>query len=171
MKMIHLIPCNKPSDASQFARMFLDHIIHLHELPDSFVLDHDSIFTSQFWKCLTKLLGINGRLSTFFHPQTDSQTKHMNQIVEQYLCIHCNYQQDNWYDYLSLTEFIYNNAYQFSIKCSPFYANYGFNPQFHINLQHTDASDVPAAKEYGERLLQHHDALVENVKQNQDFQA
>ncbi len=65
----------------------------------------------------------------------------------------------------------FNNAYQSSIKCSPFYANYGFNPQFHVNLQHTDAVDVPAAKEYAERLLQHHDTLVENVKQAQDSQA
>src|SRR5436190_438213 len=170
-KMVHLIPCNKTADAPLFARMFLDHIIRLHGIPDSLVSDRGSIFTSHFWKCLTKLLGVNGRLSTSFHPQTDGQTERMNQTVEQYLRIYCNYQQDNWYDYLSLAEFAYNNAYQSSIKCSPFYANYGFNPQFHINLQHADASDVPAAKDYAERLLQHHDALVENVKQAQDSQA
>ena len=170
-KMMHLIPCNKTADAPLFARMFLDHIIRLHGIPDSLVSDRGSIFTSHFWKSLTKLLGVNGRLSTSFHPQTDGQTERMNQTVEQYLRIYCNYQQDNWYDYLSLAEFAYNNAYQSSIKCSPFYANYGFNPQFHINLQHADASDVPAAKDYAERLLQHHDALVENVKQAQDSQA
>jgi len=94
----------------------------------------------------------------------------MNQTVEQYLRIYCNYQQDNWYEYLSLAEFAYNNAYQSSIKCSPFYANYGFNPQFHINLRHTNADNIPA-KEHAERLLQHHENLVENVKQAQNSQA
>ena len=170
-KMAHLIPCNKTTDAPQFARMFLDHVIRLHGLPDSLVSDRGAIFTSHFWKSLAKLLNINGRLSTSFHPQTDGQTERMNQTVEQYLRIYCNYQQDNWYDYLSLAEFAYNNAYQSSIKCSPFYANYGFNPQFHVNLQQTDAEHIPAAKEYAERLLQHHEALVENVKQAQDSQA
>ena len=170
-KMLHLIPCNKTTDAPQFARMFLDHIVRLHGLPDSLVSDRGSIFTSHFWKCLSKLLGVNRRLSTSFHPQTDGQTERMNQTVEQYLRIYCNYQQDNWYDYLSLAEFAYNNAYQSSTKCSPFYANYGFNPQFHINLQQNHVSDIPAAKDYAERLLQHHDALVENVKQAQDSQA
>jgi len=94
----------------------------------------------------------------------------MNQTVEQYLRIYCNYQQDNWYEYLSLAEFAYNNAYQSSIKCSPFYANYGFNPQFHINLRHTNSDNIPA-KEHAERLLQHHENLVENVKQAQNSQA
>src|SRR5439155_9583246 len=105
------------------------------------------------------------------HPQTDGQMERMNQTVEQYLRIYCNYQQDIWYDYLSLAEFAYNNAYRSSTKCSPFYTNYGFNLQFHINLQQNHVSDIPAAKEYAERLLQHHDALVENVKQAQDSQA
>src|SRR5437667_12600577 len=95
-KMLHLIPCNKTTDAPQFARMFLDHIIRLHGLPDSLVSDRGSIFTSHFWKCLSKLLGVNRRLSTSFHPQTDGQTERMNQTVEQYLHIYCNYQQDNW---------------------------------------------------------------------------
>ena len=149
-KMLHLIPCNKTTDAPQFARMFLDHIVRLHGLPDSLVSDRGSIFTSHFWKCLSKLLGVNRRLSTSFHPQTEGQMERMNQTVEQYLRIYCNYQQDNWYDYLSLAEFAYNNAYQSSIKCSPFYANYGFNPQFHTNLQQTDAEHIPAAKEYAE---------------------
>ena len=94
-KMLHLIPCNKTTDAPQFARMFLDHIICLHELPDSLVSDRGSIFTSHFWKCLSKLLDVNRRLSTSFHPQTDGQTERMNQTIEQYLRIYCNYQQDN----------------------------------------------------------------------------
>ena len=99
----------------------------------------------------------------------------MNQTIEQYLCIHCNYQQDDWFAHLSLAEFVNNNAFQSTIRCSPFYANYGYHSKFQIKLGiSTDSAprvDVPAAKDLAERLLQHHEALVENIKQAQDSQA
>ena len=95
IKMCHLIPCTKSTTSPQFAKMFLDHIIRLHGIPDSIVSDRGSIFISHFWKALSKFLNLDKRLSTSFHPQTDDQTERMNQIVEQYLRIHCNYQQDN----------------------------------------------------------------------------
>jgi len=170
-KMTHLVPCNKTTDAPEFAHLFVDHIIGLHGLPESIVSDRSSIFTSHFWTTLSKLLKVKGRLSTAFHPQTDGQTERMNQTIEQYLWIYCNYQQDNWYTLLSLAEFAYNNAYQSTIKCSPFFANYGFNPSFHIDLRTTPTHNVPAAKEYAERLVRHHDSLIENVKHAQDSQA
>jgi len=30
-----------------------------------------------------------------YHPEGDGQTEHMNQTLEQYLHVYCNYQQDN----------------------------------------------------------------------------
>jgi transposase InsO family protein len=170
-KMTHIIPCNKTTDAPAFARMFLDHVVRLHGLPDSLVSDRGSIFTSRFWKCLCQLLGIKGRLSTAFHPQTDGQTERMNQTIEQYLRIYCNYQQDNWSQLLSLAEFAYNNAFQASIKCSPFFASYGFHPSFHVNLGIDLNPENPAAKDYADQLKAHHDSLVETVKSSQDTQA
>jgi len=94
----------------------------------------------------------------------------MNQTIEQYLRIYCNYQQDNWTDLLSIAEFAYNNAFQSSIACSPFYANYGIHPRFHAKPE-LPAADVPAAKEYAERLKQLHESLIDHVKVAQDTQA
>ena len=170
-KMTHLVPCNKTTDALQFAQLFIDHVIRLHGIPESLVSDRGSIFTSHFWTCLAKILNLKGRLSTAFHPQTDGQMERMNQTIEQYLRIYCNYQQDNWFSLLSLAEFAYNNSHHATINCLPFYANYGFNPKFHINISSTPPQNVPAAKEYAERLVQHHDALTENVKRAQNSQA
>lgn len=36
--------------------------------------------------------------------------EHVNQTLEQYLRVYCNYQQDNWSALLPLAEFAYNNA-------------------------------------------------------------
>jgi hypothetical protein len=95
----------------------------------------------------------------------------MNQTIEQYLRIYCNYQQDNWSQLLSLAEFAYNNAFQASIKCSPFFATYGYHPQFSVHLGIDLNPENPAAKEYAECLQAHHDSLIENVKSSQDTQA
>jgi hypothetical protein len=59
----------------------------------------------------------------------------MNQTLEAYLHIFCNYEQDNWFDLLPLTEFAYNNSTQESMKMSPFYANYGLHPRFISQIQ------------------------------------
>jgi len=52
-----------------------------------------------------------------------------NAVFEQYLRGYINDQQDDWYGYLLLAEFAYNNGYQETIKNTPFFANYGINPE------------------------------------------
>ena len=170
-KMCHLIPCTKSTTSPEFARMFLDHVIRLHGIPESIVSDRGSIFTSQFWTALSKFLNLDKRMSTAFHPQTDGQTERMNQTVEQYLRIYCNYQQDNWADLLSLAEFSYNNAQHASIGCSPFYANYGHNVGFNIDLRKFPKYSVQAAKDMAENLKNIHEELTELIKITQNQQA
>ena len=111
-----------------------------------------------------------GRLLPSIH-KTDGQTERMNQTVEQYLRIYCNYQQDNWSDLLSLAEFSYNNAQHSTIGCSPFYANYGYNPQFSVDIRQFSQYPVPAAKEMAERLKTLHEDLSELIKVAQNQQA
>ncbi|KAJ1589802.1 hypothetical protein NDA12_001083 [Ustilago hordei] len=43
-------------------------------------------------------IGAKHSLSTAYHPQTDGQTERVNQVVEQYLRMYCNYEQDDWAD-------------------------------------------------------------------------
>ena len=45
-----------------------------------------------------------------YHLEGDGQTEHTNQTLEQYIQVYCNYQQDNWFQFLPLGEFTYNNA-------------------------------------------------------------
>jgi hypothetical protein len=65
-----------------------------------------------------------------YHPEGDGQTERLNQTLEQYLCIFCNYQQDNWSPLLPLREFAYNNTPSASTGTSLFFAN----KEYHLNI-------------------------------------
>ena len=45
----------------------------------SVMSDREPLFTAELMKELNRMLGIETRLSTAFHPQTDGQTERMNQ--------------------------------------------------------------------------------------------
>jgi len=84
-KMSHFIPCSKDLNARQFANLFMKEIVRLHGLPHNIITDRGTLFTSELGKETTGNLGIERRLSTAFHPQTDGQTERTNAILEQYL--------------------------------------------------------------------------------------
>jgi len=129
-KMAHFLPGTKELNARQFSDLFMREIFRLYGLPKDIITDRGSIFTSDLGKEMTKQLGIERRLSTAFYPQTDGQTERKNSTLEQYLRAYVNYQQDNWKELLPMAEFTYNNGYQESIKSTPFFANYGVNPEY-----------------------------------------
>jgi hypothetical protein len=63
--------------------------------------------------------------SSTYRPQTDAQTKRVNQILEEKLRACVIHYGKNWDKSLSLAEFSYNNSYQSSLKMAPFKALYG----------------------------------------------
>jgi len=91
-KMGHFIPCSKDLDERQFANLFIRETVRLHGLRHDIITERGTIFTSDLWKETTGKLGIERRLSTAFHPQTDGQTERTNTILEQYLQAYINYQ-------------------------------------------------------------------------------
>jgi len=80
-------------------------------------------------KELNNLLGIQTKLSTAYHPQTDGQTERVNQELEQYLRVFIDHRQEQWPDWLGTVEFAYNNKIHATTKTSPFKVNYGQNPR------------------------------------------
>jgi hypothetical protein len=51
--------------------------------------------------------------------------------------------QDNWVQLLPMAEFAYNNSVHSAIKCTPFMANYGFNPRADDLSRATSLTDDP----------------------------
>jgi hypothetical protein len=95
-RMRHFIPCRTTVDARGLAEMFMKEVIRLHGLPKTIISDRGSQFAAVFWKQICDRLGIERRLSTAFHPETDGQTERANASMEQYLRVFTSYQQDDW---------------------------------------------------------------------------
>jgi len=161
-KMAHFLPCTKEINARQFSELFMREMFRLHGLPKDIIRDRGSIFTSDLGKEMTKNLGIERRLSTTFHLQTDGQTERTNSTLEQYLRAYVNYQQDNWNELLRMAEFAYNNGYQESIMRTPFFANYGVNPEYQI-IGHLMQGKITPPEE----MSQLHDTLQAEMTEAQ----
>uniref|UniRef100_A0A8C5PTG3 Uncharacterized protein n=1 Tax=Leptobrachium leishanense TaxID=445787 RepID=A0A8C5PTG3_9ANUR len=127
-KMAHFLPHTGIPTAAQTATLFIKEIFRLHGLPSTIISDRGSQFTSLFWKSFCKTLHMQQSLSTAYHPQTNGQTERTNGTLEQYLRCFTSHLQDDWADLLPIAEFAYNNQIHRSIKCSPFFANYGQHP-------------------------------------------
>ena len=132
--MGHFIACQGTMDPKDLADQFLQQIIRPHGLTSRIVSERGSLFTSDFWKRVTEALVISWNLSTAFHPQMDGQTERANATLEHYLRVYCNYQQDNWEKLLPIAEFCYNNTQTGTTKITPFFANYGYHPEFMLDL-------------------------------------
>jgi len=70
------------------------------------------------------MLGIRSKLLTVFYPQTNRQTKRVNQELEQYLRMFIDHRQEQWSEWLGTAEFAYNNKAHSSTRMLPFKANY-----------------------------------------------
>jgi len=128
-KMAHFIATTEKTSAEGLAKLFQDHIWKLHGLPESIISDRGVQFTAGMMKELNNLLGIQIKLSTAYHPQTDGQKERVNQELEQYLRVFIDHRQEQWLDWLGMVEFAYNNKIHTTTKTSPFKVNYGQNPR------------------------------------------
>jgi len=94
-KWAHFIPMHTTVTVERAARLFLHQVWKLHGLPKCVILDRGPQFIVCFTRELYRLLGIKLASSTAWHSQTDGQTEHVNQELDQYLWLFMNEQQDD----------------------------------------------------------------------------
>ena len=96
MKGVILLPCNKTIIAKQVAELLSEHLYKRFRLPDKFISDRGPQFTAHVFRELLKLLVINSKLLTAYHPQTNGATEHVNQEIEAYLLIFYSSFPEDW---------------------------------------------------------------------------
>ena len=101
------------------AMFFLVHVFSKHGTPSNIISDCGKHFISNSWRSLCQLLGIKANRSMAYYPETDRQMDWVNQILEQYLQVFINYQQDDWKHLLPLAEFAYNSTQHLAMSVTP----------------------------------------------------
>ena len=136
-------------NALGLAEVRINMVVRYHGLPDSIVINWDSLFTSKFWSLLCYFLGIKRWLFTTFHLQTDGQIKRQNSTIEAYLQAFVNFEENNWARLLPMAEFAYNNAKNASIGHTPFELNCGY----HFCISFKENTDLHSWSKTADELL------------------
>src|SRR3979490_1279907 len=134
------IPMVDTITLAELAILFVLHVFSKHGIPSHVTSDRGSEFVSHFFRSLGKALDMNLHFTSGYHPEASGQTERVNQTLEQYLRVYCNYQQDNLSELLPLAEFAYNNAPTATTGISPFFANKGHHPNITVHPERDLAS-------------------------------
>ena len=134
-KIMHFIAITERISAEILARLFKDNVWKLYMLLESIMLDRRLQFVAKMTKELNRMLGIEMKLSTSYHPQTDGQMERINQELEQYLQFFIDHKQKNWPEWLLSAEFAINNKTHSTTKVSLFMANYRREMRMGVDLR------------------------------------
>ena len=167
LKWAHFIPTHTTVTAKGAARLFLYQVWKLHGLPKYVVSDHGPQFVARFTRELYQLLRIKLASSTAWHPQTDGQTEHVNQELNQYLWLFVNKWQDNWYDLLPMAEFQHNNHIHSTTQQPPFLLDTGCVPRMGFEPRQNH-SNLETVNEFTERMRAAIDEAKSTIRKAQD---
>lgn len=159
--MVHLAPTKQTYRAKDIAEVLFDRVYKHHGMPAHIVSDRDSLFTSTFWKTLHELTGIELRMSSSFHPQTDGATECANRTVTQMLRQCVEPHQRDWVTKLPAIEFAMNSATSSTTGYAPFFLNYGRMPP---SMIFETNSEYPGVKNFVEQtkaaIMDAHDSII-----------
>jgi hypothetical protein len=167
--MVHLVPSRQDIRAREVAELVFKHVYKHHGLPRSIASDRDMLFTSQFWVHLHVLMGVDLKISSAFHPQTDGATERANRTITQMLrqCVSNN--QKDWVSKLPAIEFVLNSARSESTGFAPFFLNTGRMPRSMI-WNAGGAGEYPGVRVFAQKvkdsiMTAHDSTLAARVKQ------
>ena len=72
------LPCRKDIDSPELTRLFFEHVIFKHGIPEHVITVRGMQFTSHFWSRVCSHISVNHRLSMTCYPQTDGQKERQN---------------------------------------------------------------------------------------------
>jgi transposase InsO family protein len=142
LKAAIFLLCHKTIDAIRVATLYVEKVFPFYSVPRRVISDRDPQFTAQFVKELCITLKIDQNLSTAYHPQMDGQSERANQLVEQYLWIYGNEEQNNWVDLLPLAQFTHNTWPNESTGQMPFDLLIGHTPTMVVAERETTIPEI-----------------------------
>lgn len=86
-------------------------------------------------------------------PQTDGQTKRVNQCLKHYLRCMCFKSPIRWHNWLHLAEWCYNSQFHTSLNIIPFQALYDFAPPKVAKVVHPDCPNLTMQEQLRNRQV------------------
>ncbi|GKC40508.1 putative reverse transcriptase domain-containing protein, partial [Tanacetum coccineum] len=108
-KSAYFLEIREDYSMEKLARLYIDEIVARHGVQTSIISDRDGRFTLWFWQTIQKALGTLLDMSTAYHPQTDGQSEHTIQTLEDILRACVIDFGGSWNIHLPLAEFSYSS--------------------------------------------------------------
>ncbi|KAE8241344.1 hypothetical protein A4X13_0g7456 [Tilletia indica] len=152
---VRLSPCKTKLTGEGAAELYLRTIYVLHGWPSSVVSDRDPRFTGAFWQGLMRSTGVDLKMSTAAHPETDGQAEAANKTVVQILrclLLERRLPQADWEQLVPHVEFAMNSSINRSLGMTPFDFVYGETPSAFPTPTSSASSTSSDAAAFVERL-------------------
>jgi len=91
-KQAIFIPTHDTITSAELACLFVTHVFSKHRVPSYVMSNRGSEFVSHFFRSLGTALDMRLHFTSGYHPEANGQAERTNQMLEQYLCVYCNYQ-------------------------------------------------------------------------------
>jgi len=128
-KWVVYIPCQSDVTAESTAQLCWEKVFCDKGLPSEIVSDKGSIWTSRFWRGLSRAMEIRLNQASVAHPQADGQAERAVGDFLSVLRSLVHHRPESWENFVSLAQFVHNSSYCEPLGCSPFQALYGYAPR------------------------------------------
>jgi len=116
------------------ARAFVENVICRHGMPRELLTDRGTNFLSTLFQNVCKILRIERKLTSSYHPMANGGAENMVKCVKNLISHYINDHHDNWDEFIPFVLFAHRTAVQASILESPFYLNHFRDPLIPLDL-------------------------------------
>ena len=114
-----------PNQETETVIRALEEVFSRHGIPSIILTDQGSKLGSHLFASMCRMVGIEKRRTTPYHPQTDGLCERFNQILKLLLRMRVTKDQNDWDDQLPSILLSYHISKQESTGVSPFELMYG----------------------------------------------
>ena len=153
------------SDAVQTAEAIWKTWIATYGVPKMIFSDQGNEFCNTLQKNLWRIMGVEHKTTTPYHPQCNAQAEIFNKTMKAYLTkilAQAKKSTLDWEYYLTALQFSHNTAVHKATKVTPFYATFGYDPRVPLwnldvfeSFKNTDRGKEQANAYYSQVKAQH----------------
>lgn len=161
----------KEATTEEIAKFIVEQIICRHGCPRILQSDRGSIFTSELFEEITKILGIKHNLSTSYHPESQGSVERSHSTLKDCISMYISSDQKDWDKHLHHISFAINTSVSESHSFSPFYLLYGHEAVLPAELSAMPESKHVSIDELISRMQSARLLAKSKIEQNQQSYA